>query len=129
RKEGLIDGLKVNGVMPQMTLSSFNFKEAMPDVKKTLKASPDLEVVIGATESIALAVHKVITEQSYQMFSPMFVGFDGDPVTEIVFPSIQTVLYHFEEAREVAMNQLEILIQHVPAESKILFDVSLSFKI
>lgn len=129
RKEGLIDGLKVNGVMPQMTLTSFNFKEAMPDVKKTLNASPDLEVVIGATDSIALAVHKVISEQSNQMFNPMVVGFGGDPVTEIVSPAIQTVLYHFEEAGEVAMNQLEKLIQHVPAESKILIDVSLSFKI
>ena len=58
----------------------------------------------------------------------MIVGFGGDPMTQLVSPVINTVIYHFEAAGEVAMSQLDKLIKHQSVEEKILIDVELSFK-
>lgn len=128
RKSGLIAGLKAYGLEPNISLTSFNYQEAMEDVISELDAHPHYDAVVGATDSIALAVHKYISEHDQQVKNQRIVGFGGDPVTEIVSPSISTVIYHFEQAGEVAMTQLNRMIKQQPIEQRLTIDVSLSFK-
>ncbi|WP_427706900.1 LacI family DNA-binding transcriptional regulator [Staphylococcus parequorum] len=128
RKKGLISGLAKYNVKPHISQTSFNYNEAMIDVSKILQAQANYDAVVGATDSIALAAHKVISEDATQNEDKFIVGFGGDPVTEIVSPSIHTVNYHFEFAGEVAMSKLNQLIQHQSIEQRIIIDVSLSFK-
>lgn len=128
RKNGLIDGLKQYHVTPDVTTTSFNFKEAMIDVQSELHKDHSYDVIIGATDAIGLAVHKFCTEHQLSFDQRMIVGFGGDPMTQLVSPVINTVIYHFEAAGEVAMSQLDKLIKHQSVEEKILIDVELSFK-
>ena len=90
--------MKAYGLEPNISLTSFNYQEAMEDVISELDAHPHYDAVVGATDSIALAVHKYISEHYQQVKNQRIVGFGGDPVTEIVSPSISTVIYHFEQA-------------------------------
>ena len=54
RKSGLIAGLKAYGLEPNISLTSFNYQEAMEDVISELDAHPHYDAVVGATDSIAL---------------------------------------------------------------------------
>lgn len=128
RKEGLIAGLRTHGITPHISHTSFNYKEAMIDVASELETHTHYDAVVGATDSIALAVHKFTSEHKNQLKNQLIVGFGGDSVTEIVSPSISTVIYHFEQAGEVSMNKLNQMIQQQHIETRITIDVTLSFK-
>lgn len=128
RKKGLIDGLKQYQVTPDVTTTSFNFKEALIDVQSELHKDHSYDVIIGATDAIGLAVHKFCTEHKLSFDQRKIVGFGGGPMTQLVSPVINTVIYHFESAGEVAMSQLDKLIKQQSVEEKILIDVELSFK-
>lgn len=125
RKQGFIDGLKVHGIEPSISITSFNYQEAKPDVASVLQKYPHFDAIVGATDSIALAVHKYNSEHH---MSKYIVGFGGDPVTKIVSPSIHTVRYAFDYAGEVAMEKLNQLIQHKDVEKQITIEIDHSFK-
>jgi len=125
RKNGLIAGLQKHGIQPSISITSFNYSEALIDVEKELQTHKHYDAIVGATDAIALAVHKY---QSKHGISKHVVGFGGDPVTEIVSPPIQTVPYAFEHAGEVAMDMLDKMIQHQPVEKEIVIGIEQTFK-
>ncbi|MCG7339931.1 LacI family DNA-binding transcriptional regulator [Staphylococcus sp. ACRSN] len=128
RKSGLIAGLREYSIEPSISLTSFNYQEALFDVTEELETQPHFDAIVGATDSIALAVHKYTSEHHKKVDKQFIVGFGGNPVTEIVSPSISTVIYHFEYAGEVAMNQLNQMIMQQAIEKRLTIDVTLAFK-
>ncbi|WP_436855746.1 LacI family DNA-binding transcriptional regulator [Staphylococcus caeli] len=125
RKNGLIAGLNAHGIQPNISITSFNYSEALLDVEKVLQTQTHYDAIVGATDSIALAVHKYHSKHG---ITKHIVGFGGDPVTEIVSPAIQTVHYAFERAGEVAMDMLDKMIQQHPIEKEIVIGIDQSFK-
>lgn len=128
RKEGLIAGLEAHSIQPEISLTSFNYQEAMVDVVEALEAYPHYDAIVGATDSIALAIHKYNSEHTPHAHEKYIVGFGGDPVTDIVSPSIHTINYNFEYAGSVAMDKLNQMIQHQEIEQRIIIDVEQSFE-
>src|SRR5699024_900703 len=96
RKKGFIAGLANHGIKPHISHASFTYDAAMEDVAKVLNDYTNYDAVVGATDTIALAVHKFTSEHTANNRNKFIVGFGGDPVTEIVSPSIHTVCYYFE---------------------------------
>ncbi|MEB8100826.1 LacI family DNA-binding transcriptional regulator [Staphylococcus xylosus] len=128
RKEGLIAGLEAHSIQPEISLTSFNYQEAMVDVVEALEAYPHYDAIVGATDSIALAIHKYNSEHTPHAHEKYIVGFGGDPVTDIVSPTIHTINYNFEYAGSVAMDKLNQMIQHQEIEQRIIIDVEQSFE-
>ena len=85
----------------------------------------ETEAIIGATDTIALAIHKYTMQNTKQEPKPHIIGFGGDPMTEVVSPAIHTVHYHYKEAGEVAMRQLAECIQGNTIKAHIEIDVTL----
>ncbi|WP_251518346.1 MULTISPECIES: LacI family DNA-binding transcriptional regulator [Staphylococcus] len=129
RKNGLCDGLKAFEIEPVISETSFHYKEALKDVSSDLENARDYDVIIGATDSIALAVHKFTFDYEDKLQQPLIVGFGGDPVTEIVTPAINTVEYHFVEAGEIAMSKLQRSIKNQQKDDISVVDVTCAFKL
>ncbi|WP_278926553.1 LacI family DNA-binding transcriptional regulator [Staphylococcus auricularis] len=126
RKQGLLDVLKTHHIDYRYTETSFKYEDALDDVSATLNQShEETEAIIGATDTIALAIHKYMMQNTKQAPKPHIIGFGGDPMTEVVSPAIQTVHYHYKEAGEVAMRQLAECIQGNTIKAHIEIDVTL----
>ncbi|UDI77881.1 LacI family DNA-binding transcriptional regulator [Staphylococcus taiwanensis] len=110
RKQGVLDGLQSYGIQPQTFETSFKYEEARQDVVNVLRDKDDFEVCIGATDAIALAIHKYYSEHKIHSDKVQIYGFGGDPMTQLVSPTIKTVKFNYFEAGTKAMSQLHDLI-------------------
>ena len=109
RKQGIIDGLGCHGIEPKLFVTSFKYEESRRDVATALDTLPNIEVAIGATDSIALAIHKYYSLNDSKQ-KPLIYGFGGDPMTQLVSPAIKTVYFNYLRAGQEAMRQLQRLI-------------------
>ncbi|PNZ33407.1 sucrose operon repressor [Staphylococcus petrasii] len=125
RKQGLIEALKQYNIHPQVFETSFKYEEAKRDVAELLQTMPKLDAIIGATDSIALAIHNYCVRTDYAKQMPSIYGFGGDPMTQLVSPEIITVKFNYFEAGTQAMKQLHDLIFSEKEASKTLISVEL----
>lgn len=125
RKQGIIDELHAYKIKPRLFKTSFQYEEAMRDVAEVLKDLPKMDVLIGATDSIALAIHKYCSESGDSSDMPQIYGFGGDPMTQLVSPTIKTVKFNYFEAGKQAMKQLHELIfsKNVVQETVLLIEI------
>lgn len=110
RKQGLLEALKQFNIHPQVFETSFKYEEAKSEVAEILQTMPKLDALIGATDSIALAIHNYCVQTDYAKQMPAIYGFGGDPMTQLVSPEIITVKFNYFEAGTQAMKQLHDLI-------------------
>jgi len=125
RKQGLIEALKQYHIHPQIFETSFKYEEAKRDVAEMLQTMPRMDALIGATDSIALAIHNYCVQTDYAKQMPSIYGFGGDPMTQLVSPEIITVKFNYFEAGTQAMRQLHDLIFSEKEASKTLISVEL----
>ena len=110
RKQGIIDALKKYDIHPQIYVTSFKYEEAKNDVAEKLNHTCNIDVLIGATDPIALAIHKFYSQQPNTSENYQIYGFGGDPMTQLVTPAITTVKFNYYKAGTHAMKQLNELI-------------------
>ncbi|PNZ70757.1 LacI family transcriptional regulator [Staphylococcus croceilyticus] len=125
RKQGLLEALKQYNIHPQVFETSFKYEEAKPEVAEILQTMPKLDALIGATDSIALAIHNYCVQTDYAKQMPSIYGFGGDPMTQLVSPEIITIKFNYFEAGTQAMKQLNDLIFSEKEASKTLISVKL----
>ena len=56
--KGLIDALKQYNIEPKIYETTFKYEEALVDVERYLSNITEVDAIVGATDSIALAIHK-----------------------------------------------------------------------
>ena len=125
RKKGLIDALKQYGIEPIIYETSFKYEEAMVDVEKYLSDITELDVIVGVTDSIALAIHKYCADHKENLSPHTIFGFGGDPMTQVVSPVIETICFNYQEAGEQALKEINQLLNHQSTELKIKIPVIL----
>ncbi|MCH8648082.1 LacI family DNA-binding transcriptional regulator [Staphylococcus lugdunensis] len=125
RKNGVLDILALNHIDVQVFKTSFQFMEAKNDVKLHLQSVHTADAIIGATDTIALAIHSYCSQPHHKLIPHKIYGFGGDPITQIVTPQINTVMYHYFKAGQQALSQLHRLINHHDAQPLTVIPVEL----
>lgn len=90
-----------------------------------MKNASGIDTLIGATDPIALAIHKFYSQQNNATRNYQIFGFGGDPMTQLVTPAITTVKFNYFKAGTYAMNQLNELIFSKNAVSKTVIPVEI----
>lgn len=125
RRNGLVDGLSKYQIEPDIFETSFKYEEALQDIEQTLTKINDADVIIGATDAIALAIHKYSFNSDQLLKPTMIHGFGGDPMTQIVSPIIRTIQFNYFEAGQRAMLEVRQLIKGEAIEETIVIPVKL----
>ncbi|EGQ3440916.1 TPA: LacI family DNA-binding transcriptional regulator [Staphylococcus pseudintermedius] len=109
RFRGLIEVLTANQVTYETLMTSFDYETALQSIKGQLTQQPSVAYV-GATDTIALALYQALMHD--HMTEPAWIaGFGGDPMTQIVHPTIFTLPYQYEAAGRIAFEQLQLQME------------------
>ena len=119
RKKGLIDALKQYNIEPKIYETTFKYEEALVDVERYLSNITEVDAIVGATDSIALAIHKFCADHKNDLSPQAIFGFGGDPMTQVVSPIIETIHLNYKEAGEQALKEINQLLNHQTTELKI----------
>lgn len=119
RKKGLIDALKQYNIEPKIYETTFKYEEALVDVERYLSNITEVDAIVGATDSIALAIHKFCADHKKDLSPHAIFGFGGDPMTQVVSPIIETIHLNYKEAGEQALKEINQLLNHQTTELKI----------
>lgn len=116
RKNGLLDKLQQYHIKPRVYETVFNYMEAKLDVSTKLQHISQVDAIVGATDTIALAIHKYCSDNDSQLKPQQIYGFGGDPMTQLVSPSIKTVQFNYFEAGQRAIKEIQQLLnqEHPP---------------
>ncbi|HGH5545793.1 TPA: LacI family DNA-binding transcriptional regulator [Staphylococcus pseudintermedius] len=109
RFRGLIEVLTANQVTYETLMTSFDYETALQSIKGQLTQQPFVAYV-GATDTIALALYQALMHD-HMTEPPWIAGFGGDPITQIVHPTIFTLPYQYEAAGRIAFEQLQLQME------------------
>lgn len=90
--------------------TDFSFEHAYLHAPEILKFKPD--VIVGATDNIALGVFKYLQEKNIKIPNDIAVaGFGGYPVSEISSPALTTISFNFKLlGKNAAFSILKLLV-------------------
>ncbi len=125
RKNGLLDGLASHQIKPSIFETSFKYENALEDVQQYLSQIDKVDVLVGATDAIALAIHKYSFNSERNCKPTIIHGFGGDPMTQIVSPSIRTIQFNYFEAGKRAMTEVRQLLKNEKTEESVVIPVKL----
>ncbi len=116
RKDGVLEGLndpsKVRNV--EMRKTTFSYEEAREVAAKVLDEHvPDL--IIGATDSIALAVYKEVRQRGLRVPEDVsIIGFGAYDVSQLLTPALTTIRFENEMAGQLCASTLISMIKKQP---------------
>lgn len=125
RKQGLIDKLHTYNIEPRIYETSFNYIEAIADVEQSLKQIEYTEAIVGATDTIALAIYKYCVNSSHHLRPAQIYGFGGDPLTQLVTPTIQTVHFNYYQAGQQAMEEIQQILHNTEPPQSVTIEVEI----
>ncbi|MDD8047984.1 MAG: LacI family DNA-binding transcriptional regulator [Thomasclavelia sp.] len=103
RKKGIVDGLKETGVKKITSLETDFSTETTREVAKDMIKRYKFDMVICATDTIALATYKELIDAGYKIPEEVSLcGFGGYDVSQLIDPSLCTIRFENEKAGEVA---------------------------
>ncbi|MDH2940785.1 hypothetical protein AN262_10560 [Staphylococcus aureus] len=99
--------------------------EAQKDVANVLENVEQVDAVVGATDTIALAAYKYYSDKKDVMKPHQIYGFGGDPMTQLVSPSIKTIHYNYFEAGQCAMEEIQQMLKKQDMPYSVTVDVNI----
>ena len=126
RKLGVIQALKDYHISPKIYETTFKHEQAFKDVSQQLERVHHADAIVGATDTIAFAIHKYCSDHQQRFYNCSIYGFGGDPMTQIVSPVIQTVSYNYFEAGEQALKEINQLLKGEQTALKIKIPIQLN---
>lgn len=115
RKNGILTGLKRSGVTQiEQLYADFNFDAAYEKTKGLLKKrTPDM--IICATDKLALGAYKAIQEKGLLIPDDIsLVGFGGYEISSLLTPKLTTVRYDSDTAGYIAAETMAKLLKKEP---------------
>lgn len=115
RKNGILTGLKRSGVTQiEQLYADFNFDAAYEKTKILLKKrTPDM--IICATDKLALGAYKAIQEKGLMIPDEIsLVGFGGYEISSLLTPKLTTVRYDSDTAGYIAAETMAKLLKKEP---------------
>ncbi|MDT3898754.1 substrate-binding domain-containing protein, partial [Staphylococcus aureus] len=125
RKRGLLDQLAKYQIKPNIHETNFTYVEAQKDVANALENVEQVDAVVGATDTIALAAYKYYSDKKDVMKPHQIYGFGGDPMTQLVSPSIKTIHYNYFEAGQCAMEEIQQMLKKQDMPYSVTVDVNI----
>lgn len=116
RRDGVLEGLddpsKVQKI--EMRETTFSYEEAREVARKVLdEGIPDL--IIGATDSIALAVYKEVRERGLRVPEDVsIIGFGAYDVSQLLTPALTSIRFENEMAGRLCASTLIAMIKKQP---------------
>lgn len=118
RKKGILEGLQDHGVRDvELLYSDFSFSAAYERTKELLaKRIPDM--IICATDKLALGAYKAIQEKNLKIPEEIsLIGFGGYEISTLLSPKLTTIRYDSDTAGYLAAETLVKLIKEEPVPS------------
>lgn len=115
RKNGILSGLKSNGVTKvEQLYADFSFDVAYDQTKKLLsKRVPDM--IICATDNLALGAYKAIQEKGISIPDEIsLIGFGGYEISSLLTPKLTTIRYDSDTAGYIAAETMAKLLKKEP---------------
>ncbi|GGB11132.1 LacI family transcriptional regulator [Macrococcus hajekii] len=110
RKNGVVDGLAMHGVRPDIYETTFKLQDAHLHAKELVNR---YEAVICATDNIALGTLKAAYDKELNVPSDLsIIGFGGYDTTSIVTPMITTIQFPYQQTGRLAAESILKLINH-----------------
>ncbi|HDK3443932.1 TPA: LacI family DNA-binding transcriptional regulator [Staphylococcus aureus] len=125
RKRGLLDQLAKYQIKPNIHETNFTYVEAQKDVANVLENVEQVDAVVGATDTIALAAYKYYSDKKDVMKPHQIYGFGGDPMTQLVSPSTKTIHYNYFEAGQCAMEEIQQMLKKQDMPYSVTVDVNI----
>ncbi|UMT77537.1 LacI family DNA-binding transcriptional regulator [Staphylococcus roterodami] len=125
RKRGLLDQLAKYQITPNVHESNFTYNDAQQDVAQVLKNVKQVDAIVGATDTIALAAYKYYSGKEDAMKPKQIYGFGGNPMTQLVSPTIKTIHYNYYEAGQCAMEEIQQMLKKKDLPYSVTVEVSI----
>lgn len=105
--------------------SGFKMEEAYEVTKRHI-LNADVELIVGATDMMAIGAMRACLEQGFSIPRDISVaGFGNHAAGAALFPGLTTVSYPYLEAGELAAEQIVRKIKNIPIEKDIQLPTSL----
>lgn len=115
RKQALMDSARAHSIPPEdiyVEIGDFTTASAYSSAQKLLKEHPELDSIVCATETSAIAAIRAVKEAGKRVPEDVAVVGIGDNWTcEVVEPGLTTARYHYEESGEEAATMLLSLLE------------------
>ena len=121
RKRGFITALAQYGIVPHVYDTTFQHMDVKQLAEQVLTPETPIDALVGATDTIALALHQYAASQRLSV--QMICGFGGSSMTQMVAPVIQTIAYQYDQAGKLAMKQLHRIMQGAQLHTQTTVDV------
>lgn len=118
RRDGIIQALKEHGITNvEQLYADFNFDVAYDKTKKLLaKRVPDM--IICATDKLALGAYKAIQEKGIHIPDEIsLIGFGGYEISSLLTPKLTTIRYDSDTAGYIAAETMAKLLKQEPVPS------------
>jgi DNA-binding LacI/PurR family transcriptional regulator len=126
---GYVDVCNEYGIQPLFINSLYSFQNGIECSKELLRRFPEVDGIMASTDMVALSLYKVLCEQGRRVPDEiMIVGYDGLELSELMTPSLTTVVQPTEQIGrlaakliidQVANNQIESRENILPVALKI----------
>ncbi len=130
RLQGFLDACHAAGrgwEESQIAQASFQVESGMTAARELLKAHPDLDGILCATDDIAVGVILYLKQQGKRIPEDVRVaGFGDTQVAQIVEPNLTTVHFYYKTSGEEAANMLLDLLE---GEASVYRELKMGYRI
>jgi len=116
---GYVDVCNEHGIQPLFINSQYSFSDGLQCSRELLNRFPDVDGILASTDMVALSLYKVLCEQGRRVPDEiMIVGYDGLELSELMTPSLTTVVQPIEKIGRLAAKLIIDQVAHKEVEQK-----------